>query len=400
MTTGSNTQARIGRSLKREAKLAGTEAAKIAMAGLDGDVTAQVALVFATAGYDQRAVLHAIGAVVGPDTQVVGCSGEGVITPGESTESKRVVAVMLIASSNLRFDTFLRHDYSEDPTGCGVRLAREIAERERDDAKVLVLLPDGLTGNCSHLLAALSQELPNVPVVGGTAADAMMFETSYQYLGEEVVSGGVSALLISGNADVEISVSHGCAPIGLRRSVTDSEEGWVRTIDGRPAWDVFKEYLDGDPQDLNAEGIVHLCIGEPLDAEKAEGYDRYVIRTPLSHDKESGALFFPGGGLSEGTAIQMTRRDPTAIRRSAEQCAERISRNGNKPALVFQFDCAGRGKILFGSCASEEIVRPLQRAIGDDVPWIGFHTYGEIAPIADKPYYHNYTVALAAIYDR
>ena len=64
-----------------------------------------------------------------------------------------------------------------------------------------------------------------------------------------------------------------------------------------------------------------------------------------------------------------------------------------------QFDCAGRGSILFGSCAAQEIVHPLQEALGDTTPWIGFHTYGEIAPINGKPYYHNYTVVLCALYD-
>ena len=30
---------------------------------------------------------------------------------------------------------------------------------------------------------------------------------------------------------------------------------------------------------------------------------------------------------------------------------------------------------------------------------MGFHTYGEIAAIHDVTHYHNYTVALCALYD-
>lgn len=77
-----------------------------------------------------------------------------------------------------------------------------------------------------------------------------------------------------------------------------------------------------------------------------------------------------------------------------------VSRDGRRPDLVLQFDCAGRGRILWGGCAAQEIVAPLRRTLGETTPWIGFHTYGEIAPIGDRPYYHNYTVALCAFYER
>jgi small ligand-binding sensory domain FIST len=66
---------------------------------------------------------------------------------------------------------------------------------------------------------------------------------------------------------------------------------------------------------------------------------------------------------------------------------------------VLQFDCAGRGRIIFGDHATETVVTPIQDVLGHDLPWLGFHTYGEIAQLAGKPYYHNYTVVLCALYD-
>ena len=121
----------------------------------------------------------------------------------------------------------------------------------------------------------------------------------------------------------------------------------------------------------------------------------------MSLDPDNGALFFPSGGLTTGQKIRLTRRDPQRIKASARACADRIlnSKPGLEPAAVFQFDCAGRGRVLFGSCAAEEIVQPLQEALGKTTPWIGFHTYGEIAPLAGSLHYHNYTVALCALYD-
>jgi small ligand-binding sensory domain FIST len=119
------------------------------------------------------------------------------------------------------------------------------------------------------------------------------------------------------------------------------------------------------------------------------------------HD-EMGAVPIVGGGLTEGNRIQLTRRDPEKIKRSAQSCAARVldSHNGEAPAFVLQFDCADRGRILFGACTAAEIVVPLRKTLGATTPWLGFHTHGEIAPLDGRPYYHNYTVGLFAVYDR
>lgn len=394
------TRAHVGLSHLDDSATAGREAATAALSKLPGH-RADVALMFATADHQHDALLGAVQAAM-PGVTVLGCSGEGVIAHDESVEVFSAVAIMAIASDRIRFDAFLVEQYGTDPRGAGRALGRLVNER-RNDARCLCLMPDGLLGNCTDFLDALHDTIgASLPVVGGTSADAMTFDRTYQYANGKVVSGGVAALLISGDADIELAVSHGCTPVGLERTVTKAEGGWVKEIDGQPAWSLFKEYLDGDDPDLNADGIVHLCLGRPLPLSQTQQYDPFIIRTPLQVDHPTGALFFPGGGLQEGHVIQLTRRDPDRIRQSAQECAARVlaTHHGRIPDLVLQFDCAGRGRILFGACAAAEIVAPLRQVLGSATPWIGFHTYGEIAPIDGQPYFHNYSVALCAVYER
>jgi len=392
------THAHVGVSALDDSSAAGREAALAAAERLP-EGRADLAIVFASADHQHEALLGTVQRAL-PTAQVVGCSGEGVIAQDESHEASSAVAVMAVSSDRMRFDTFLVDGYAQDPAGAGRRLGELVRERQVD-ARCLCLMSDGLQGNCTEFLKALHDVLGGLPVVGGTASDAMTFERTYQYGAGKVVSGAVAAFLISGDAEIEIAVSHGCRPIGLERTVTRAEGGWIQEIDGKPAWNLFKEYLADDATDLNADGIVHLCVGEPL-RDTGGTYDPYVIRTPLQLDKASGALFFPGGGLTEGRTIQLTRRDPEKIKESAQQCAAQVldRHAGRAPAFVLQFDCAGRGRILFGPCTAAEIVVPLRQTLGPHTPWLGFHTYGEIAPIAGRPYYHNYTVALCAVYDR
>ena len=392
------TSAAVGSSLLEDGASAGRTAAVQAIERLGGE--ADLCLVFATTGYDQGALLAGVAEVTGA-ARISGCSGEGIIVGRSSHETDHAVAVMAIRSSSVSFEPILVEGYDADSRASGASIASAF-EGRLDDALGVVVLPDGLSGNCTDFLDSLRQGL-DVPVLiaGGTSADAYRFEKTYQYLDNEIRSGSVAAILIRGRGHLDVAVSHGCLPIGLERYVTREKDGWIHEIDERPAWEVFKEYLDGDPEDLNAEGIVHLCLGQALEEGEAEAYAPYVIRTPLRLDKDTGSLFFPGGGLATGQRIQLTRRDPARILESARACAESIrERNGGRsPELVVQFDCAGRGAILFGPERQGELVHPLQETLGADTPWIGFRTYGEIAPIAGKPYYHNYTVALCALYD-
>lgn len=390
----------IGRSSRRDPQAAARELSEQVLEALAGRAP-DFLLLFATARYDQ-ATLTAAVADAFPGVPLSGCSGEGIIAGPVSDESEYAVALLAVQSDSLRFIPFLVEGYAAEPAAAGRRLAADLAKDLTPDAVALLLFPDGLLGNCAELLEELGRVLPaTLPVVGGTAGDALTFEGTYQYLGGRAVSGGVAAVLIRGRGGLEIAVSHGCVPIGLEHNVTRVGQGWMQEIDGRPAWSVFREYLEGNPDELNTEGALHLSVGESLPAGLEGEYEDFVIRTPLGLDKESGALFFPGGGIPDGRAIRLTRRDPARVCESARACARKIAnrRPGRAPAIVLQFDCAGRGHQLFGSAVSEQLVKPLQQELGVTVPWIGFHTYGEIAPIGGRTFYHNFTVALCALYD-
>ncbi|MEZ4361247.1 MAG: FIST N-terminal domain-containing protein [Kofleriaceae bacterium] len=393
--SATSTVAGYGRSLALKAFAAGAEAAEKACARLPAPPV--WCLVFGTTGYDQQELLAGVRSVTGT-ARLAGCSGEGVISGACSEERDRAVTVLAVWSEDLTFDVHWRADFSAQPEACGAGLAAALSAPGTEQLLGILVLTEGLQGDCGAFLTALQQGLPaGVPVAGGCAGDDMTFTATYQYADDQVLQGGVCAIALRGRGEMRVSVSHGCVPVGLERTVTAASGGWLHGIDGQPAWSVFKEYLDGDPEDLNAEGIVHLCFGKPLDPEFARDYDPFIIHTPIKLDPENGALFFPGGGFSPGDRVRMTRRDPERIRQSAEKCAEQLA-DPRRPAFVIQFDCAGRGRILFGSCAAQEIIEPLQRVLGADVPWVGLHTYGEIAEVGSKLYYHNYTVALCAVY--
>lgn len=390
------TRSAVFSSSDRDPRAAGQSAASGVVRALER--TPDLALVFATVGYDQQALLSAVRAELGPGCVLAGCSGEGVISGSSSQETDHSVSVLAMTFDGVRASAELIESYADDPEGSARELARRVGDQS--DVVGLIVLPDGLAGDCSRFLRVVERELPGITVVGGTAGDAMTFERTYQYCNDRVGSRAVAAVVLRGSGKLRVAVSHGCTPCGPHQTITEIDGNWVQGIDGRPAWEVFKQFLDGDPQDLNAEGIVHICVGVSADPSSRFVGDSMIIRTPLSLDKRTGALLFPGGGLSKGQRVRITRRDAERIRVTAASCARSVFEPGGRPpAFVLQFDCAGRGKVMFGECAAAEIVEPLQAELGRHVPWAGFHTYGEIAGTEHGLNYHNYTVALCAFYD-
>jgi hypothetical protein len=388
----------VGISLIEGSAEAGHEAARAAKQALDS-TTVDAAAVFCTSRHDIDTLLAAVQEEL-PGATIFGGTGEGIIGGDRSEERDFAAGVMALRSSKLRFQSILIERFSDDPVRCGHDLADAIKVEGTDDLIAVLLIPDGLTGNCAELLRTIRALLPTETIIaGGTAADAMSFELTTQFGGGHHASDAVSALAIRGRGRATVAVSHGCSPIGLPRTVTKANGSWIQEIDGRPAWEEFKEYLDGDPTNLEAEGIMHLCIGLPMKEAPSTSYPDHVITTPLRLDEATGALFCPTTSFEVGQTIRLNRRDIVEIRENARGCARSLHDPTARPSAVFQFDCAGRGRMLYGAATADALVRPLQAELGIDIPWIGFHTYGEIGAVGEQLLTHNYTVVLVVLYE-
>lgn len=390
----------VGRSGHWNSAAAGREAAKAALAALEGRKPL-VVLVFATVGHDQDALLGGVTEVT-ESAPVVGCSAEGVITQRGSEETSHAVAVAALASDDARpsaffAETFFVGDFARDARACGRALAQQIQDRDRK-GRLLVLFPDGIRGNCTELVRSIEEAMPYpLAIIGGAAGDLLTFEKTFQYHAGRAQTGGVAALLLGGDFVPEIAVTHGCDRIGTERVVTRAENGFVCEIDGKPAWSFFQEYL-ANAETLEAAHRAHLLLTERIPASDPE-FDAFTVRVPTQLDASTGALYF-AAGIATGTRVQVARRNAEKVCERASAAAVRLSERhpGVVPALILHLDCAGRGALLFGPDTTARLIEPLQRHFHESVPWMGMHTYGEIAPVAGQTFFHNYTGVLCALY--
>ncbi|OFZ23039.1 MAG: hypothetical protein A2X94_13045 [Bdellovibrionales bacterium GWB1_55_8] len=389
-----------GKSTSHDAHDAGREAALQAIQSLSGQQPGLL-LVFGTAGYNQQELLDGIFEIAG-QVPLSGCSTSGVITQAGSDESSHAVAVLALSHA-AHYQTFQARGFGAHARICAEELSRKIRESAPRDARLLLLFPDGLTGNVTELVARIEATLPrSVKIAGGTSGELLKLNRTWQYHDGRAESDTVSAVLISGSVSAEVKVSHSCEPIGLEQTVTRAEGGWIYEIDGHPAWSVYKQYLDPqekEPELLSMAHVCYICLAEIL-PEPDPAYGKYIIRCPLQVDHSTGALFFPGN-IVKGTKVRMALRSAErAVSQALSTGRTILARHpGKKPALLLHFDCCCRARLLFGACSADAVIQPLQQLFGQEVPWFGFNTYGEIAALDDgRTLFHNYSTVLCALY--
>src|SRR5918992_2723629 len=393
------TNAGVGMSHHHNPNVAGHEAAEQALKNASISKPDFVVM-FATVGYDQRSVLQAVRETTG-GAPLSGCSGEGTISGDNADESNFSVVVMAISSEELRWTNGLARGLGADPHAAGQRVARSLSSNLGADALGLFVFPDGTTVNFDEFFAGLEGDLPSdrfLPIWGGGAGDNLAMRQTYQYCDDEVVSDGVAYALLSGEALPAWTIDVGYVPIGGERTVTCSQGNVIYEIDGRPALEVFHEYL---PDTALAEhwgaqlaNSFALCFRSPKYIKEED----YIFRAVLSVNKAEGSLTL-ATEVQEGTSVWLSSRNQEKVTTGLDLMATQIKQQlgDTQPKLVFHFDCTARGKIMFRDQEKLRILRRFRQAVGPDVPWVGFYTFGEIGPVGEHNCHHNYTAVVLAL---
>jgi hypothetical protein len=402
------TTAGVGMSRHHNPNVAGRQAAGQALQKA-GVAEPDFALMFASIGYDQPSLLRAVRETTG-GAPLSGCSVEGTIAAEDADESNFSVVVTAISSDELEWTNGLATGLSADSRAVGKRVAQDLLPHLSTDTIGLFVFPDGMsaifdtffTANFDNFLAGLEGNLPSdrfLPLWGGGAGNNFdAGAPTYQYCDDEVVSDGVAYALLSGKAQAGWAMSHSLIPIGSARRVTRSEGNVIYEIDGKPAVEVLKEYLPEQALAEDADWLPNsislaLCFRAPSYMKDEE----YVVRGIPAVKMADGSITVQTE-VKEGTSVWFSSRDKEKVATGLDRMARHIKEQigGEKPKLVFQFDCATRGKMMFREHEKLQLLKRFRQSVGPDVPWAGFYAFGEIGPVEEHNNRNLYTaVALA-----
>jgi hypothetical protein len=402
------TRAGVGMSRHHNPNVAGREAAEQALQKA-GVSKPDFVVMFGSIGYDQRSLVRAVREATG-GAPLTGCSAEGTINGEDADESNFSVVVTAISSDELRWHNGIATGFEDDSRAVGQRLAQDLLPNLSTDTIGLFVFPDGLkdfvvpTENLvDNFFAGLEENLPSdrfLPLWGGGAnANFNMASPPYQYCDDEVITDGVSYALLSGKAQAGWAISHGCIPIGGERIVTRSKGNVIYEIDGEPAMEVLKEYLPehalAEDRDWMRYAIsLALCFRAPSYMKDEE----YVVRGMPAVSMADGSITVQTE-VSEGTSVWLSSRDKEKISNGFDRMAQQIKEQlgGEKPKLVFQFECATRGKMMFRDQEKLQLLKRFRQSLDPDAPWVGFYAVGEIGPVEKHYDRHLYTSVVVAL---
>jgi hypothetical protein len=403
------TKAGVGMSRHHNPNVAGREAAEQALEKA-GVAKPDFVFMFASIGYDQPSLLRAVRETT-RGAPLSGCSVEGVIGGEDADESNFSVVVMAISSDELQWTNGIATGLSADSRAVGQRVAQNLLPNLSPSTIGLFVFPDGMsvaldsffTANFDNFFAGLEDDLPSdrfLPLWGGGAGNNFNVKVpTYQYCDDDVVSDGVSYALLSGKAQAGWAISHSLIPIGGERKVTRCKGNVIYEIDGKPAAEVLKEYL---PEQALAEDedwvpysvSLALCFRAPSYMKDEE----YVVRGIPAVKLADGSITVQTE-VQEGTSIWFSSRDKQKIAAGLDRMAAQIKEElgGAQPKLVFQFDCATRGKMMFREQEKLQLLKRFRQSVGPDVPWAGFYAFGEIGPVEEHNNRNLYTAVVLAL---
>jgi small ligand-binding sensory domain FIST len=210
---------------------------------------------------------------------------------------------------------------------------------------------------------------------------------------DEVLTGGLVGVRLSGAVDVRPVISQGCRLIGERFVVTKAEHNLIYELGGVPALERLQAVFESLPEEDRRHAHRALHLGIVID-EHRDRFERgdFLVRNLVGADQTTGSVAV-GDVVQEGQTVQFQLRDAKSASEdlnlllAADRAAHR-----RQPLGALMFSCCGRGRGLFGKPNHDAAT--MADRLGS-IPLAGFFAQGEIGPVGGRNFLHGYTACMA-----
>jgi hypothetical protein len=324
------------------------------------------------------------------ESVVMGCSTAGEILGTQIFDDSMSAAIVRFDHTDLRMASAPVQS-AEGSCVAGQDIARQLKDPR---LKGILVLSDGLNVNGSELVRGLNSEVSSsVVVTGGLAGDGDRFRRTWVLQDRTPKLGFVTAVGFYGD---RIQIGHGSKGgwdrFGPERRVTKSRGNVLFELDGRPALQLYKEYLGDRASGLPATGLLF-----PLALRATQEDAKSLVRTILGVNEDDQSLTF-AGDIPEGAYAQLMKANFDRLVQGASEAASstRLAADGNAATLAVAISCVGR-RLVLGGRTEEEIEATLD-VLPKGTQQIGFYSYGEISPYATGTCdLHNQTMTLTTL---
>ncbi|HAN09601.1 MAG TPA: hypothetical protein DCP90_03195 [Clostridiales bacterium] len=305
-----------------------------------------------------------------PKAYIMGCSSAGEIRDNVVTDESLVLTAIYLEKSNVVFSDF-ELESSKDSYEVGKKIIKSI---KREGLVHLFVLAEGLNINGSKLVEGMRTEAGiEVSITGGLSGDGADFKETCVLANEYAKSNKIVVAAFYGEIKTSCASVGGWDTFGVDRLVTKSEDNILYEIDGKPALDLYKEYLGDLASELPASGLLFpFCL---TDKETESSY----VRTILGINEEDKSLIFAGDIPTNIYCRLMKANDNNLINGSKQAGEFSLETFDSESAdLAILVSCVGR-KLVLKQMIDEE-VDIVKETLGEKTNITGFYSYGEISP--------------------
>lgn len=377
--------------------LATKEALTKALNSIDNQ-TPDLVLIFSSTIYDLDLVLKTVKDV-SKSENIVGASSSGEFTQEKAITSG--IAITVIKSDSMIFQIDKANNFKNRYE----EVAEECFSSFKDDSKkmlqngfrfpTVLILSDGLImSRGEELIKAVYAKTGILSqFAGGGAGDDGKFKETKVLFKNEAVSGAVVFVKIFSKEKIGLGVAHGMEKCSKQMKVTKSEDGILHELDGRPAFDVYKDYAkDSFGIDLDISNTGDFFINNEL---AIQDLTFSKVRSPMFSNPDGSLVM--AAEVPQGSPVTIVTAKTESLLKAARVAAEEAKKNlgDKKSSGVIVFDCIGRQTLLGKDFYKE--VEEISSVFNKNVPISGFSTYGEIAKYGGKfNGLHNATVVICA----
>ncbi|MFN8575620.1 MAG: FIST N-terminal domain-containing protein [Candidatus Sericytochromatia bacterium] len=356
-----------------------------------------IVFVFASTVYDFKVLLEKIKEKTNCK-QIVGCSTAGEFVQNEAVTGG--LSIMAIKSDTMKIITTkaqnLKGNTQQAIDEHFGNFKEEVREMSRQEFRypTVMLLVDGLLGSGEEFIKGIFTKTGILSqLVGGAAGDDAKLKETYVFFNGEHFSNGAVFIKIFSKNKVGVGVSHGMKNASKTMRATKVQGATLYELDGRPAFEVYKEYAATKGITLTKENANVFLINNEL---AIQDLTFTKIRAPLICNEDGS--FAMATEIPQDSLVAIVDAVEQNLIKAANDASMEANKNlaGVKASGVLVFDCICRQSIMGDKYVNE--MKEISSVFGENVPVTGFSTYGEIAKYSGTLNgYHNSTVVVCAL---
>jgi hypothetical protein len=348
---------------------------------------------FVSIELDINSVYTTVRNAVGQDVPIVGGSAAGELSHLYQEPQSGSVVIMALQSAYFSVGVGAGEALSIRPVKAAQQAIREAqgklvsnpavmslmaialdskgaSEVSRIKPCVNIVLPDGCSSQEEAFLRALLLETGTVAqVIGGSTSGDGKEPISYQ------ICDGVktdTAVVASFSTAVKMgtAMGHPYLPAGQGAVVTQSDGRVVKTLNGKPVKEVLSNLMGQG--DLTPE----LFVQHPFGIKSSDVFGEYTIKSAQALNSDGSVSFY--AEIPVGAFLRAMKTDKAIAEQQFRETLQKAIVDAGSPkkiAAIIVFNCILRHQLKTRLGVND--LRIIQEVCGDDVPMIGFNTFGE-----------------------